>query len=181
MATELYRALALSADDFEGNVPVPVDELVHGLQTEVGGKREILYQCFQLARAHARQEGVPLLALLAAGLVVRDPALDRVGDALGGQPQLQARAECDLAAFEDAAQVGDVGGDRVLAHLDRGAREAHAAPAAPAAGGGGRVSPRGSGRGAAAGGGVGGVGGGWGGRGGGGPAGGPPAPRPVKL
>ena len=65
-----------------------------------------------------------VLALLAVGLVVADPALDRVGHALGGQAQLQARAELDLAAFEDAADVGDVGGDRVLADLDRRAVEA---------------------------------------------------------
>ena len=63
------------------------------------------------------------LSSYALGLVEADPALDGLGHALGGQADLQARAVDDLAALVVAADVGDVGGDRVLADLDRRAVE----------------------------------------------------------
>src|ERR1035437_3080464 len=134
----LYRALALAADHFERDIAVPVDERVHRLQPEVDGHRQILDDPLELARADALGEVVPLLALLAVGLVVADPALDRVRHPLGGQAQLQPRAEPHLAAFEHAADMGYVGGDRVLADFDRRAGEPDAcdvmlAAAVPAA------------------------------------------------
>src|SRR4029077_6719303 len=96
------------------------------LQPEIDGHRQILDQRLQLRRADAGDVLVPLLAVLAVGLVLADPALDRVRHALGRQAQLQARAELDLAAFEHAADMGYVSRDRVLADFDRRAREADA-------------------------------------------------------
>ena len=69
-------------------------------------------------------EGAEALSLGVLGLVVAHPPLDRFGHALGGQAQLQARAERHVGAFIHAAHVRDVGGDRVLADFDRGAVEA---------------------------------------------------------
>ena len=69
-------------------------------------------------------EGVELLAVRALALVEADPALDRLGHALGGQPDLQPLAVDDLAALVVAGDVRDVGRDRVLADLDRRAVEA---------------------------------------------------------
>src|SRR5271154_1094309 len=123
----LYRALALAANYLERSASVPVDELAHRLQPEVHGQRQVLHERLQLARPHALDERVPFLALLAVALVVADPALDRIWNALCRQAQLQARAELDVPAFEYAAHVGDVRGDRVLADFDRRAREADAA------------------------------------------------------
>src|ERR1700730_3836664 len=111
----LDSALALAANDFEGNVAVPVDELVNRHQPEVAGTRQVLYERLELGRPHPLQILVPLLAILAVGLVLDDPALDRVRDALGRQSQLQPRAERDVAAFEHSADVWDVGRNRVLA------------------------------------------------------------------
>ena len=71
----------------------------------------------------AAGEGVELLAVGAVGLVEADPALDRLGHALGGQADLQALAVDDLAALVVAGDVRDVGRDRVLAGLDRRAVE----------------------------------------------------------
>ena len=68
-------------------------------------------------------EGVELLAVLALGLVHAQPALDRVRHALGRQAHLQPGAVEHLAALVVAADVGDVGRDRVLADLDRRAVE----------------------------------------------------------
>src|SRR5262249_14157550 len=96
-AMQLDGALALAAADFERHVPVPVDELVHRLEAEVDREREVLYKRLELAGADARCEVVPLLARLAVGLVVANPALDRVGDPLRREAQLQARPEFDLA------------------------------------------------------------------------------------
>src|SRR6185312_15274841 len=91
--SSLDGALALATDHFERHVPVPVDELVHRLQTEVGRHREVLDEPLELARPDPLDEVVPLLAVLAVLLVVTDPALDRVRHALGRQAQLQAGAE----------------------------------------------------------------------------------------
>src|ERR1700730_10335192 len=115
----LDSALALAANDFEGNVAVPVDELVHRLQPEVHGHRQVLYERLELARPHPLEVLVPLLAILAVGLVLDDPALDRVRDALGGQTQLQPRPERDVAAFDHSADYRDVGRNRVLTDFDR--------------------------------------------------------------
>ena len=73
--------------------------------------------------ADALGEGVEHLAVVALGLVEAQPALDGLGHALGGQADLQARAVDDLAVLVVAADVGDVGRDRVLADLDRRAVE----------------------------------------------------------
>src|SRR6476469_8821975 len=86
----LYRALALAANDFEWDVAVPVDELVHRLQSEIDRHRQILDDRLGLAGADTREVLVPVLAVVAVGLILADPALDRVGYALGRQPQLQA-------------------------------------------------------------------------------------------
>ena len=75
---------------WKGDVAVPVDEGVHRLQAEVHRQRELLDEAFQLGRADALHELAPLLALVAGRLVVADPALDRLGHALGRQAQLQA-------------------------------------------------------------------------------------------
>ena len=72
----------------------------------------------------ALDEVVELLAVVALGLVQAQPALDRVRDALGGQARLQPVAVDDLAALVVAAEVGDVGGHRSPADLERGAVEA---------------------------------------------------------
>src|SRR6201999_2665579 len=75
-------------------------------------------------RADAVGVGLERLGLVGALVLVHpDPALDGGGDALGGQAHLQAGAVADLAALVLAADVGDVGGDRVLADLDRRAVE----------------------------------------------------------
>ena len=71
----------------------------------------------------ALDEGVELLALVAVLLVVGQPLLDDVGDSLGGQPHLQARAVDDLAALVVAAEVRDVRGHVLVADLDRRAVE----------------------------------------------------------
>src|SRR5262249_4714076 len=52
------------------------------------------------------------------------PALDRLGDALGGQARLQPGTEDHLAALVVAADVRDVGGHLALTHLQRGAVKA---------------------------------------------------------
>src|SRR3954464_6867711 len=109
------RALALAPDDLERHVAVPVDELVHRLQAELDGHREVAHGVLELLGADARGVGVEDLALLALGLVLADPALDGLGHALGGQAHLQTRPVDDLAAFVITADVRDVGRDRVLA------------------------------------------------------------------
>src|SRR6185312_10034853 len=93
----LYRALALSTYHLEGDVAVPVDEVVHRLQAELDRQRELLDEPFELRGTDALDERDPLLAVLARGLVVAQPALHRVGDALRRQTQLQALAEPDVA------------------------------------------------------------------------------------
>src|SRR6185437_7542482 len=122
--TGLDGALPLAAFDLEGGAAVPVDELVHGLQTEIDWHGEILDEPLQLGRADALCEGAEALSLGVLGLVVAHPPLDRFGHALGGQAQLEARAEGHVGAFVYAAHVRDVGGDRVLADFDRCAVEA---------------------------------------------------------
>src|SRR5215207_1211088 len=118
------RALALAADDPVGIGAVPVDELRHRLQGERRREGEVgLDELFELRRAHAAHELVELLAVDAVVLVVADPALDGLGHALGGQPDLQALAVDHVAALVVAREVGDVGRHGVLADLDRRAVE----------------------------------------------------------
>src|SRR5438309_10968078 len=112
------RALALAADDLEGDVLPPVHEQVHVLEAELRGHREVLDALLEGAGADAGGEGVELLAVLALRLVEADPALDGVGDALGRQAHLQARAVDHLAALVVAADVRDRGRDRLAADLD---------------------------------------------------------------
>src|SRR5207253_6191207 len=110
-------------DHLERLVATPVDEVVHVLEAELDRQREVADHVLEVLLAAAGDEGVELLALVAIGLVVADPALDRVGDALGGQADLEAGAVYDLAALVVAAEMDDVGRDRVLADLDRCAVE----------------------------------------------------------
>ena len=77
------RALALAALDLERDLLGPVDELVHRLEAELDGHGEIADRVLELLRADALGEGVEPLALLALGLVLADPALDGLRDALG--------------------------------------------------------------------------------------------------
>src|SRR6476620_7513897 len=122
--TGLDGARPLTTFDLEGAAAFPVDELFHGLQTKIDWYGQILDVPLQLGRADALCEGAEALSLRVLGLVVAHPPLDRFGHALGGQAQLEARAEGHVGAFVYAAHVRDVGGDRVLAHFDRGAVEA---------------------------------------------------------
>src|SRR4051794_19473260 len=117
------RALALAALHHEGHLALPVDELAHRLQPELDGHGEVADRVLEVLGPDARGVGVEHLAVLALVLVGADPALDRLGHALGGQAHLQPGPVDDLAAFVVAADVGDVGGDRVLADLDRRAVE----------------------------------------------------------
>ena len=71
-------------------------------------------------------EDVELLARLAVGLVEAHPALDGVRHALGGQAALEPLTEAHVAVLVRAPDVRDVGRDRVLADLERGAVEADA-------------------------------------------------------
>src|SRR3712207_9039873 len=75
------RALALTPDDLERRVPLPVDEVVHGLERELDGHREVLDLGLEAPGADALGERVELLAVLALGLVEPQPALDGVGHA----------------------------------------------------------------------------------------------------
>src|SRR3954467_2558922 len=93
----LDRALALSPDHLERGRPVPVDELVHRVQRELDRKREVLDLVLEARLGDAFGVGEERLAVAALGLVHPDPALDRLGDALGRQAQLQARAVLDDA------------------------------------------------------------------------------------
>src|SRR5215211_2994897 len=117
------RAFSLAALDLVGVGAGPVDELVEGLKTEFDRHRQVLDLRLEAIRARTLDEGVEGLALVALGLVEAQPALDRVGHALGGQARLQAVAVKDLAALVVTAEVGDVGGDLALADLQRGAIE----------------------------------------------------------
>src|SRR4029453_9393237 len=84
-------ALALAPDDLERDLAVPVDERLHRLEIELGGHGEVGDDVLELGLADALGERVELLALLALGLVVADPALERVRDALGRQAHLEPR------------------------------------------------------------------------------------------
>ena len=109
---------------WNGTFLLPVHEVLHRLEPELDRHREVADLVLEGAGPDAVGEGVEDLALVVPlGLVEADPALDGLGHALGGQPDLQPLAVDDLAALVVAADVGDVGGDRLLADLDRGAVE----------------------------------------------------------
>src|SRR3954451_11768955 len=112
-------ALALATDDLEGLVAIPVDEVVERLETELHGERQLLDLVHEALLADAGGEGVELLVALALGLVHAQPALHGLGDPLGRQAHLEARAVDDLAALVLAADVGDVGRHGLVADLDR--------------------------------------------------------------
>src|SRR5215204_6790599 len=80
------RALTLPALDLVRTGAVPVDELLHRLEAELGGQGQLLDDLFEALGADPIGEGVERLALLALGLVEADPALDGLRDAFGGQP-----------------------------------------------------------------------------------------------
>ena len=79
----LDRALALAALDLVGAGAVPVDELLHRLEAELGRQGQVLDLCFEALGADPLGEGVELLALVALGLVEAHPALDRLGHPFG--------------------------------------------------------------------------------------------------
>src|SRR6476646_8275677 len=120
----LDRALPLSPHYLVRARSVPVDELFHRLQAELGGQGQLLDRCFERLGTYPLDEGVELLALVAVGLVEVDPALDGLGDAFRRQAGFEPGAEDDLAALEVAADVRDVGGHLATADLQRGAVEA---------------------------------------------------------
>src|SRR5690242_2162538 len=64
-----YRALALPALDLVGAGAVPIDELLHGLEAELGRKRQLLDLRFERLGPDPLREGVELLAVVALGLV----------------------------------------------------------------------------------------------------------------
>src|SRR4051794_24547776 len=117
------RALPLTALHDERGVLRPVDELVHRVEAELDRHREIADLVLERLGADTGGEVVEDLAVLTARLVEADPALDRLGRALGRQPHLQPLAVDDVAALEVAADVRDVRGDRVVADADRRAVE----------------------------------------------------------
>src|SRR3954471_11407675 len=85
------RALALAANDLVRLVPLPVDEVLHVLEVELDRQRQVLGARLELGVADPLDEVVELLAVAPLGLVVADPALDRLGHALGGQAHLEPR------------------------------------------------------------------------------------------
>src|SRR5215212_5345460 len=86
------RALALAADDLVRLVAAPVDELVQRLETELRRNRELLHLVDEALLADAVDEGVEHLAVLPLGLVHPDPALHRLGHALGRKADLEPPA-----------------------------------------------------------------------------------------
>src|ERR1700761_2678167 len=124
MAPALNRALPLAALHFVGRGPLPVDELLHGLEREIGRHGQILDLAFEALGAGAVGEGVELLALGPLGLVQAHPALDRLRHPFGREPRFEPLAVDDLAALVVAADVRDVGGHLASADFQRGAVEA---------------------------------------------------------
>src|SRR4051812_41530600 len=118
------RALALATHDLVRLVALPVDEVLHVLEVEFDRQREILRARLELGHADPLHERVELLALVPLGLVVAQPALDRLGHALRGKPHLEPRAHHHVAAVVVAGEVADVGGQVPVADLHRRAVEA---------------------------------------------------------
>src|SRR2546421_5063345 len=84
----LDGALPFAAHDLVRLVPAPVDEVLHRLDAELEGQREVLGARLELGGAHSRDKRVELLAVLARLLVVAQPALHGLRHALGRQPHL---------------------------------------------------------------------------------------------
>src|SRR5689334_4771905 len=120
----LDRALALAALDLVGLGAVPVDEVEEVVRAELDRQLQVRDQRLELLRPGAVHELVEGLAVVSLLLVVADPALDSVGDPLRRQPRLEPMPEGDVVVLPLAPDVGDVGGDRVIADLDRGPVEA---------------------------------------------------------
>src|SRR3954469_4895608 len=123
-ARPLDRALSFAALDLVRVGPVPVDEVLEVVEVELHRQRELLRGLRERLGTDAVDEGVERLAVLALGLVEPDPALDRLGHALGRQPHLHPLAVGELAALVAAADGRDVGRDRAIAELYRRAVEA---------------------------------------------------------
>src|SRR5215211_9492218 len=119
------RALSLTALHRVWLRARPIDELVEGLEREGDGHRKVLDLLLEARDPGALDERVELLAIGALALVQAQPALDRLGDALGGQPGAQPVPVEHLAALVVAAEMGDIGGDLALADLQGGPVEAN--------------------------------------------------------
>src|SRR5581483_8357863 len=117
------RALALAADDLERRLLGPVDEVVHVLQAELDRHREVLDPCLELLRPDTVDESVELLPVTPLGFVEAYPSLHRLRHALGREPRLETLAVADVAALVRATDMRDVGGNRVVADLDRSSVE----------------------------------------------------------
>src|SRR3954451_24143317 len=120
----LYGALALAAHDLVRLVALPVDEVLHVLEVELDRQREVLRARLELGHAHPRHEGVELLALVAVGLVVAQPALYRLRHALRRQTHLEPRAHHHVAAVVVAGEVAHVRGQMPVSDLHRRSVEA---------------------------------------------------------
>src|SRR3954453_3457507 len=115
--SRLYGALPLAADDLVRLAAAPVDELLDVLEVELARHPQVLHLGLERLGAHAVDERVERLAVVAVALVHADPALDGVGHSLGGQAHLQARAVGDRAALVATADGRDVSGELPAADL----------------------------------------------------------------
>src|SRR3954462_12665265 len=68
LVRELDRALSLAAHDLVRARSVPVDELLHRLQAELGRHRQLLDRRFERLGTYPVDKCVELLALVALGL-----------------------------------------------------------------------------------------------------------------
>src|SRR5947199_750123 len=118
MRMRSHRALALAPDHLERRALGPVDEVVHVLQAELDRHREVLDLRLELLWAHAVHKSVEFLPVLPFGFVEAYPAAHRLRHALGREARLEALTVSHVAALVRAADVGDVGRDRVSADLD---------------------------------------------------------------
>src|SRR5271165_5806008 len=100
-------AFALATGHGERAVTAPVDEQLEALQRELGGQREVAHARLEIGCAHAIHERSEGLTALALGLVEAQPALDRLGHALGGQARLEPLPVAHLPTLVCAAEVSD--------------------------------------------------------------------------
>src|SRR5262249_20257412 len=114
---ELDRALPLAALDLVRAGAVPVYELLHRLEAELGRQGEVLNDSFEALSAGPLSEGIELLALGPIRLIKPQPTLDRLGDSLGRKARLQSLSEYTLAALEIPANVRNVGGHLAIANF----------------------------------------------------------------
>src|ERR1700761_2800516 len=96
---DLDRALPFAPLHFIWSGALPVDEILHGLERELGRQGQVLDLAFEALRAGPLGEGVELLALGPLGLVQAYPALDRLRDPFGREPRFQPLAVEHLAAL----------------------------------------------------------------------------------